>query len=114
MPQSSIQNIVSLEEMKLSAEVFFPTVHPFFSILDLGMIEKRPAYFWISQQRGTDLEACVCGVVALGSYFSPVPSASGAQVVEQSKLLLDLTISSPLGLLSLKHVAARVLRASYL
>jgi hypothetical protein len=74
MPQSSIQNIVSLEEMKLSAEVFFPTVHPFFSTSDLGMIEKRPVYFWISQQRGTDLEACVCGVVALGSYFSPVPS----------------------------------------
>jgi hypothetical protein len=114
LPQTSIRDIISLDEMKTFAETFFRTVHPFFGILDRSMFEKWSVDFWFSQQRATDFEACICGVVALGSFFSSVPSGSEAQVVEQGKVLLDLTVSYAPGLLSVKHVAAWVLRAIYL
>lgn len=114
LPQTSIRDIISLEEMKLYAEVFFRTVHPFFGMLSRELFEKRSVDFWFSEQCGADFEACVCTIVALGSYFSSVPSGSEARVVEQGKVLLDLTISCAPCLLSVKHVVAWVLRAIYL
>lgn len=60
MPQTSIRDIISLEEMKMFAEVYLREVHPFFGILDQDMFEKRFVDFWFSQQQGTDFEACVC------------------------------------------------------
>jgi hypothetical protein len=109
-----MRDIISLEGMKRFADVFFQTVYPFSGMLDPGAFEKRAVDFWFSQQRGTDFEACVCRVFALGSYFSTVPFASEAQVVEQGKLLRDLTISFPPGLLYVQHLVAWILRAIFL
>jgi hypothetical protein len=38
--QSSIRDIISLEEMKAFASVFFKVVHPFFGILDQEIFKK--------------------------------------------------------------------------
>jgi hypothetical protein len=118
VPTSSICNILSLEEAKHFADVYFKEVHPYFGILDPEMFGERCDDFWASARQGTDFEACVCGVVALGSYFSVSPPAPPspveAQVVEQGRILLDLSFAHPPVMISVKHVVAWILRALYL
>ena len=115
IPQNNISNIITLEEMRHYSDIFFNEVNPTFGIVDRELYGPRSADFWISQKRGTDFEALICGVVALGSYFSGhSPLVAEAQVVEQGRLLLDLTFAHAPGWLSLKHVQAWVLRAIYL
>lgn len=115
MPPNNICNIISLAEMKYFADVYFREVDPFLGFISKEMFGVRSTDFWVSQKQGTDFEAVICGVVALGSYFSGSAScAAEAQVVEQGKLLLDLSIAYAPGLLSGKHVQAWILRALYL
>lgn len=114
--QTNICNIITLEEMKRFSNVYFNEIHTYFAILDREMYEKRSVDFWILHQRGTDFEAVMCYVVALGSYFStgtpPCPAES--QLVEHGRLLLDLSVTHAPPLLSVKHIVAWVLRAIYL
>ena len=115
MPQNNICNIITLDEVKYFADVYFREVHPFFGFISKEMFAIRSTEFWVSQKQGTDFEAVICGVIALGSYFSGSEScAAEAQVVEQGKVLLDLSIAYSPGLLSVKHVQAWILRALYL
>lgn len=115
MPENNICNIISLDEMSRFADVYFNKVHPFFGIIGKDMFAAQATEFWVSRKRATDFEGVICGVIALGSYFSgPAPSAAEAQVVEQGRLLLDLSIAHPPVLLSVKHVQAWILRALYL
>jgi hypothetical protein len=122
-PASNICDIISLEDMQRYANIYFLEVHPFFGILDVEQFKNRAASFWCEGKRGTDFEACICGVVALGSYFAnsknSVELAAGslpaeAQVLEHGKLLLDLSYAYPPSMISLKHVVAWDLRALYL
>lgn len=115
MPQIDICNIISLEEMKRVSTIYFNEVHPFFSMFDRQLFEKRAADFWISQRRGTDFEAVICTVVALGSYFAgPAPCPAESEIVEHGKQLLDLSTAYSPALLSVNHVVAWVLRSIYL
>lgn len=112
---ASIRDIITPDQMKFYSGIFFNEVHPFFGFLDRELFVVRSAAFWNGQESGTDFEACVCGVVALGSLFaggSPCPAE--AQVVEQGRALLDLSTSYAPALLSMKHVGAWTLRAIYL
>jgi len=111
----SICDIITLDQLKLYSSIYFNEVHPYFGILDRDLYAARTTGFWNGQQQGSDFEACICGVVALGSLFagkSPCPSE--ARVVEQARLLLDLTTAYAPSLLSMKHVVAWTLRAIYL
>jgi hypothetical protein len=115
LPANSIKNIVSLEEVQRFADVYFNEVHPFFGLMDQDMFHARARDFWAFEKKGTDFEACMCGVVALGSYFSGQASLSQeAAVVEQGRLLLDHSVAHPPAMLSVKHVTAWVLRTLYL
>ena len=115
IPQTNICNIITLEEMRRFSDVYFNEINPTFAVADRELYVKRSADFWISQKRGTDFEAMMCGVVALGSYFSTYsPLPAEAEVVEQGRLLLDLTFAHAPGWLSVKHVQAWILRALYL
>lgn len=120
-PERTICDILPLDEVKRYAEIYFKEVHPFFGILDQDMFNERCADFWVSTRRGTDFEACVCGVIVLGSYFStaktsrPIPpSAVESDVVEHGRQLLDLSVAHPPAMISVKHVAAWILRTLYL
>jgi hypothetical protein len=115
--QTSICDIISLEEMRKYARVYFNEFHPHFGLLDREMFESRTIELWASRKAGTDFEACVCGVICLGSFFCTALMGSSpveAQVLEHGRTLLDLSISHPPGLLSMKHVVGWVLRAIYL
>ena len=116
VPPGIICDIVSLEEMNHLAGVYFKEVHPFFGFLDPEMFMARTKEFWAARQRGTDFEACMCTVFALGSYFSgnSPPSHAESQVVEHGRLLLDMSSVHPPAMVSVKHVVAWTLRALYL
>jgi hypothetical protein len=121
VPKNNVCNIVSLSEARRCADIYFKEVHPYFGIFDQGMFNERCEDFWVSMRRGTDFEACICGVIALGSYFSTAKSSQPtppcpveAEVVEHGKYLLDFSFAHPPATISVKHVAAWILRALYL
>jgi hypothetical protein len=116
VPPNIICDIISQEEMNHFADVYFKEVHPFFGFLDPEMFIARSNEFWVSRKRGTDFEACMCTVFALGSYFSGNSPSSQfeSQVVEHGRLLLDMSFVYPPAMVSIKHVAAWTLRALYL
>jgi hypothetical protein len=120
-PEKTVCDILSLREAKTFSDIYFTEVHPYFGILDQSMFNQRCNDFWVSMRRGTDFEACICGVIALGSYFScaksPQPSPPSpveAEVVEHGRLLLDLSVAYPPALISVKYVVGWILRALYL
>ncbi|KIN08103.1 hypothetical protein OIDMADRAFT_108542, partial [Oidiodendron maius Zn] len=117
----TICDILTLSEAKTFADIYFKEVHPYFGILDQSMFNERCEDFWVSMRRGTDFEACICGVIALGSYFStaksshPIPpSPVESAVVEHGRELLDLSVAHPPAMISVKHVAGWILRTLYL
>lgn len=112
--KTSICNIISLEQMKACSDIYFQKVQPHFGMLDENTYRARSAEFWLADSKGLDFEACVCGVVALGSYFSDVPIPEEAEIVEHGRHLLDFSIGHAPAQLSVKHVVAWVLRAIYL
>ena len=114
VPQNSLTNIISLDEMKRYSNVFFNEVNPIFGLVDRDIFTTKSEEFWISHKRGTDFESVTCGIIALGSYFSPIPLPTEVQVVEQGRLLLDLTFAHAPGWLAFDHVQAWILRALYL
>ncbi|KAH6661913.1 hypothetical protein B0J14DRAFT_312675 [Halenospora varia] len=115
LSQISICDIISADEMRKYAEIYFIELHPFFGFIDKALFFSRSANFWAARNHGSDFEALMCGVFGLGSYFSGSDaSPAEARVVEQGRLLLDLSTAHPPALLSVKHVAAWILRTIYL
>ncbi|KAF8856603.1 hypothetical protein BDZ45DRAFT_593966 [Acephala macrosclerotiorum] len=112
--QGSLCSIISLDQMKQYSDIYFNEVHPYFGILEKDLYNIRSKEYWLEQRKGMDFEACMCGVVALGSYFSATPLPSEAEVVEHGKYLLDFSIARAPANLSIKHVLAWMLRAIYL
>ncbi|KAG0645519.1 Repressor of drug resistance 1 [Hyphodiscus hymeniophilus] len=114
MPQHSLTSIISQDEMKRYTDVFFNDVNPIFGLVDREIFARKSEELWILHKRGTDFESVTCGMVALGSFFSPDPLPAEAQVVEHLRLLLDLTVAHAPGWLALNHIQAWILRAIYL
>jgi hypothetical protein len=120
-PEKTICDILTFSEAKTFSDIYFREVHPYFGILDQSMFDQRCEDFWASNRRGTDFEACICGVIALGSYFStaksahPIPpSPVEFDIVEHGRKLLDLSVAHPPAMISVKHVAGWILRTLYL
>lgn len=116
VPPKCLRDIISLDEMRHYSKKFFEEVNPFFGFLDRDIFTSRLGEFWALDHQGADFEACACGVFALGSYFSggSSPSQYEAEVAEQGRLLLDMSVAYPPCMISVKHVAAWTLRAIYL
>jgi hypothetical protein len=80
----SIRDIISLDQLKLYSSIFFNEVNPFFGIFNHELYLVRLSEFCSSEGEGTDFEACICGIVALGSLFAGGSSCPAeAEVVEQ-------------------------------
>ncbi|KUJ19117.1 uncharacterized protein LY89DRAFT_477705 [Mollisia scopiformis] len=113
-PKIGLCDIISVDQMRYYSDIYFNEVHPYFGILDKDLYTMRSKEFWLVGRKGIDFEACICGVVALGSYFSSEPLSTEAEVVEQGRYLLDFSIAHAPAQLSIKHVLAWILRAIYL
>jgi hypothetical protein len=106
VPQNNLTNIISLEEMKRYSNVFFNEVNPIFGVVDRPIFATKSDELWILHKRGTDFESVTCGIVALGSYFSPEPLPAEAEVFEHMRLLLDFSFARAPGYLKIYDKAA--------
>jgi hypothetical protein len=114
-PRSCVCDLISIDDMKSFATIYFQEVHPYFGIIDREMFLEGASSFWNSHKRGADFEAVICGVIALGSYFSgPASFHAENQIVEQGLHLVNFSISHPPALLSINHVVGWILRTIYL
>lgn len=116
LPEKTICQIITLDDIKKYADKYFKEVNIYFGVVSEELFWGRTEEFWNpGTKHGTDFEALICGIVALGSYMSGAQGlANESEVVEHWRILLDLSISHPPGLLSLKHASAWTLRAIYL
>ncbi|PVH81275.1 hypothetical protein DL98DRAFT_458528 [Cadophora sp. DSE1049] len=113
--QRSICEIITLDQLNQYATVYFNEIHQFFAIFNQDMFKTQCADSWFSRKLGGDFQALICSVVILGSYFSGSESCPAeAEVAEHGRVLLENSTAHAPALLSMKHVAAWVLRAFYL
>ncbi|KAF2230541.1 hypothetical protein EV356DRAFT_453660, partial [Viridothelium virens] len=107
---------ISLQDALKYANIYFERVHPVLAILDQSHAIQTCNKAWNLKQMPIDVEATVCGLVALGSLFEAHSKAweKESGVVHQAQHLLEISVSQPPSQLSLKFVIAWVLRAVYL
>lgn len=115
-----ITTIISLEEMRRLAAIYFEKVHPCYAFLDRKTVLARIAHRWsVSAASATErteeaYDAVLCGIAAFGFLFSRreiLPTERW--LVDNARMLLEKTVlcaQSP----SVDTVAAWVLRAAYL
>lgn len=113
--QRSICDIITLDQVNQYATVYFNEIHQFFAVFNQDIFKTQCVDSWFSQKLGSDFQALICSVVALGSYFSGSESCPAeAEVAEHGRVLLENSTTYAPALLSMKHVVAWVLRAFYL
>ncbi|KAI9710358.1 MAG: hypothetical protein M1820_002853 [Bogoriella megaspora] len=108
---------VSAQDAVRYINVYFDAIWPIFGVLqDRTHVMQICVEAWRLGELPIDVEAIICGMIALGSLFSPekVPWAMEAGVVDQGLHLLDISMSWPPSQLSLKFVMGWLLRALYL
>lgn len=109
-PSNTVTDLLSQQKMTLLAEAYFEKVDPCYHFIDRSRtfidIERR----W-SEQCSRSLDAMLCGLAALGSFFSKVQAvAVEGQLVKLAKSILD-DIDGAVDIYSL---TAAVLRVVYL
>jgi len=114
--ENRIFDLISLQDALHYSDIYFNEIHPVFGILDQTYFLKVCHTAWSLRKMPIDLEATICGAVALGSLFSPnsTPWVKEACVVEQAKDILVTNLSDAPCQHSLKFVLAWLLRAIYL
>ncbi|GAB5594019.1 hypothetical protein Unana1_08919, partial [Umbelopsis nana] len=111
----SMVRLICPEDCEYFSNIYFEEVHPLFGILDRGDYFQQCNNLWSSGRPSMDFEAIFCGVIALGSLFSRTNTCVvEAELVEHSRVILELSVSQPGETLSLNHVAAWILRTIYL
>ena len=109
-------NQISLQDALKYYSIYFEIIHPVFPVLDQALATQACINGWNLKQMPIDVEATICGLIALGSLFSAsaTPWEMEASVVQQARHLLEISVSDPLAQLCHKFVIAWILRALYL
>lgn len=107
---------LSLNEFQRLSEVFFNMVHPIFNFFDRTNLEKRAMTRYSPRWNDRSIDPIICGVAALGSFFSIGSTQSSHQheseLVELAKCFLDHSVS--VGALTEDDIVAWILRTIYL
>ncbi|TVY88094.1 Protein RDR1 [Lachnellula willkommii] len=112
--QSIFQYITHLNVQTLST-VFFTSVSPIFNIISRDKLNHQVSRCWETQSIDAGFEVVLCGVLALGSLFSPQPAfMHEAELVERARKTLDSTFAHSEVLLSVDFVVGWILRSIYL
>ncbi|KAF3054653.1 Protein RDR1 [Trichoderma lentiforme] len=100
---SSIIEVLSVEQMRLLADVYFRKVHPSYCFLRRDRLFHQIDERWMLKGELPDLssppqayDAVLCGVAALGSYFSKanaLPSGE-SHLIQLGQSILDMTASA--------------------
>ncbi|KAI9668124.1 MAG: hypothetical protein M1821_000944 [Bathelium mastoideum] len=107
---------ISLQDALKYLKVYFEHIQPVFGFLSSSHATQVCIDAWDLRQMPIDVEATVCGAIALGSLFcaNKTPWEFEYSVLQQAQHLLEISVSHPPSQLSLKFVMAWILRAVYL
>lgn len=111
---SKIHSYISKEDSLVFAEVFFQVVHPTFSFLQKDDFFEKVESKWSLILSDPSFESVLCGVVALGSFFSSISHAHESEIFSQCVSILDLANVEPLAPLNKDILAGWILRTIYL
>jgi hypothetical protein len=107
--------LLSLPDAIAFANAYFETVNPLYGIMDRDFFIHRCKTYWSARGTGVDFEAVICGIVALGSFFSHSMSLPNEwDLVEHARHLLEASISEPPATVSLDQIVSWILRVLYL
>ena len=111
--QPDVTKLLSLEQAKRLSDVYFTVVHPCFSFLKQTDFERDCTSRWLGSSTDREIDAIICGVSALGSFFSgDANQIIETALVEHAREILQS--SSVLIYPTLKNVGAWILRTIYL
>ncbi|KAK6582089.1 hypothetical protein PZA11_005786 [Diplocarpon coronariae] len=108
---ADLRSIISKDDFRRFADVYFETVHPLFGALGQRQLLENSEQFWNQTVAASAFEAVIAGVAALGSFFSARPGyAREAELVQHAKGILEDQTFQP----TIDHVSAWILRTLYL
>ena len=111
--EADVASLLTLDEARRLADVYFAIVHPDIGFLDRNVYEKNVTDRWNGSLDDRGYDCVICGVTALGSYFA----GQGAHPNEQKfvrTLKEVLQSSSVIYYPTISHIAAWILRTVYL
>ncbi|KAL2063270.1 hypothetical protein VTL71DRAFT_5075 [Oculimacula yallundae] len=108
---ADLRQILSREEFRRYADVYFETVHPLFIAFDRQLFLQNVEVFWSQSGPASIFEAILAGVAALGSFFcARLGCTREAELVLHAKGILEDPTFQP----TIDHVSAWILRTLYL
>lgn len=108
-----ITDLLSHGQMLALADAYFEKVDPCYGFIERDRIFQQIGVRWVSTQSPSTSDALLCGIGALGSFFSMAVAVSvEPQLVQLAKLILETT--SPSEALNHDIISAWVCRVIYL
>ncbi|PWY85043.1 putative C6 transcription factor [Aspergillus heteromorphus CBS 117.55] len=107
-----VAEYISWDTVKSLIDVYMSAIHPVFKFLDEGQLYQRGEEHWNGQRQGSNFEAVISGVIALGSLFKgALGQEREMRVVRHAKdILEDYDVGrSP----CIEQVSAWILRTIY-
>ncbi|KAI9743214.1 MAG: hypothetical protein M1818_003060 [Claussenomyces sp. TS43310] len=115
LPGSRILEMITFQDLQIYSSIYFSTIHEVFGFLDRAAFERRVCSYCNAQEPDLGFDSVICGVVALGSFFAGSNTCHcESDIVEQGRLLLEMSASKPPLVLSIDLVAGWILRTIYL
>lgn len=111
----AVCRLLTFRDLSFYSHIFFELVDPIYRFIDQQKFLDQCAQYWTAEKDLLqDIEAVVCGVVALGSFFADKPSPVESSLVEHAKQVLDIGCAYAPGRVSLTQIAGWALRTLYL
>ncbi len=111
----AVCRLLTFQDLSFYSHIFFELVDPIYHFIDQQKFLDQCAQYWTAKKDLLqDIEAVVCGVVALGSFFADKPSPVESSLVEHAKQVLDIGCAYAPGRVSLTQIAGWALRTLYL
>ena len=111
--QADVTRLISLEEVEELSMIYFAVVHAHFGFLDHASFLRDCTNRWLGSSTNHQDDTIICGVAALGSFFSSAPNqALETVLVEHAREVLQS--SSVVYFPGPKTVGAWILRTLYL
>jgi hypothetical protein len=110
---SKVSSYLSLEESQALSDTYFDTVHPIFAFINHHNFSQRMKSQWTSMQNDPSFEAIICGVAALGSFFSQSSNPLESDLINQAISILDQSLSEPVVTMNMDLLTAWILRTIY-
>lgn len=111
---SQITSLISEEECCSLSNVFFSTVDSTFAFIRREWYFQQLQSKWQFMQSEPGLEAVICGVIALGSFFSNPSHSLESKFVNQCVLILDMANAEPTASPRTEFLAGWILRSLYM